>query len=150
MFFTILLFYNYYLFQGGGALTQAHAPPIPLPPHPSGLPPPHPSAGAGLIALQHAAQLGIGQPPSLNPQIKEEPRRTESRQSMGQPANNIKHDIQKHERVPSRHVTPSPRPRLPEHNNSRAPSVEPDNPAKRQRVEQVSLILYYDYTYFYY
>lgn len=123
---------------GGGALTQAHAPPIPLPPHPSGLPPPHPSAGAGLIALQHAAQLGIGAPPGhgLGPPIKEEPqRRSESRHSIGGHHNNIKHE-QKQERVPSRHVTPSPRPRVPEHqNNSRAPSVEPDNPAKRQRVE---------------
>ena len=118
-------------FKGAGALNQTpHAPPIPLPPHPSGLPPPHPSAGAGLMALQAAAQNGIAHPNSHQTHIKEEPRRTESRHSLhGKP------EHQKEHRAPSRQqVTPSPRPR-PVENNSRAPSVEPDNPHKRARVE---------------
>jgi len=119
---------------GAGALNQTpHAPPIPLPPHPSGLPPPHPSAGAGLMALQAAAQNGIAHPNSHQTHIKEEPRRTESRHSLhGKP---VEH--QKEHRAPSRQqVTPSPRPRpVDQQNNSRAPSVEPDNPHKRARVE---------------
>lgn len=150
---------------GAGALSQTpHAPPIPLPPHPSGLPPPHPSAGAGLVALQQAAQNnGLhGQGPGQT-HIKEEPRRSESRASLvsGKQEN-------KPGRPPSRqHVNPSPRPRMPVVSEAqvahaqaqaaavaahtaavsaaqqqaaqaaaaRAPSTEPDNPSKRPRVE---------------
>lgn len=107
----------------GGASMSAHPPPIPLPGHPPTGLPGHPpvSLGAGLSSLMHH---GIGLP---GVHIKEEPRRTESRQSLHAPPKS-------ESRAPSRQVTPSPRPRPVE--PPRAVSTEPEHPAKRQRVNE--------------